>query len=265
MFWFHREFSHARPPIKSPVRIIWPPESPSEWRDKLFSDFKSLRSTEMCSAQCARAASQLQLLFMRSCPYLNFRELPCLRMFWWRFLLMRWMKDQNNSGVCVDVRRNTKWMKCVGICACQPGKNKIKVIVKGVGVYVSACVRVRVRVWVSEWEEPCVENGLLRVGRGETSHLQPWQALTFIACSLSFTPPFLALTLAFLSLPPFFFRLQSLPCDRSTGSFQTQPGRLTVLRTEQGAALSALMLVTGRLTWRSKASGASMQMQIRHC
>lgn len=31
-------------------------------------------------------------------------------------------------------------MKCVGICACQPGKNKIKVIVEGVGVCVRACV-----------------------------------------------------------------------------------------------------------------------------
>lgn len=68
--------------------------------------------------ECAHAAVQLQLLFMHWCPYLNFRELLCRWIFWWRFLLMRWMKDQNNRGVCA-CEEEEKWMKCAGMCACQ--------------------------------------------------------------------------------------------------------------------------------------------------
>lgn len=158
---------------------------------------------------------------------------------------MRWMKDQNNKGMCA-YEDEQKWIKCIVVCGdvCVPGKNQIK-------------PRDSKRIWVSE-RENCVENGLLQGGRGESSHLQPWQALTFIALSCSVS--------LFLSPPPSLtlsFRLPFLPCDRSTGSFQKRRGRLTIMKTVLGAALSALMLVTGR--WRSKTSGASMEMQIRHC
>lgn len=128
---------------------------------------------------------------MHWCPYLNFRELLCLWIFWWGFLLMRWMKHQNNNGMCA-YEEEQKWMNCA-VCGdvCVPGKDKIKPSDSK-------------RIWVSERENCVWRMGYCRAGGVETSHLQPWQALTFIAlsCSLSLSSSHpLPLSHSFLSTP----------------------------------------------------------------
>lgn len=168
---------------------------------------------------------------MHWCPYLNFRASPPVN------ILMKCACEEEQ-----------KWMKSVVVCGdmCVPGKNKIK----------PSDSR---RVWVSEWESCVWRMGYCRAGGGKLatcSHDRLWPSLLSLALCLSLPlSPSLFLTLS--------FRLPFLPCDRSTGSFQKRRGRLTIVKTVLGAALSALMLVTGR--WRSKTSGASMEMQIRHC
>ena len=122
------------------------------------------------------------------------------------------------TGGCVRARRIEKWMKCAEMCACQ-ARIKIKVIVRRVCVCVCVSVRERERERESsEWESCVWRMGYWGAGGGETSHLQPWQALTFIALSLA-----LSLSLVCLSsLPP------SLPPSSLSPPFSTPIPRLAI-------------------------------------
>ena len=147
------------------------------------------------------------------------------------------------ARVCVCVRarqeyNKTKW-GCVFSCVC-------------VGVYINICICV------------CEGEGVYELGSeravcgewvtaGWEGGNQPPAAMTGfdLHCSLSLSLPLSLCVSLSLPHPPLLshslsFRLPFLPCDRSAGSFQKRRGGLTVVKTLLGAALSALMVVTGR-------------------
>lgn len=179
-------------PKQRRLLITWPPESPFRRWDK-YSQIKAF-----VPGECAHAALQLQLLFMHWCPYLNFRELPCRWIFWWRFLLMRWMKDQNNRGTCACEEAREMNEVCGDVCV--PGRNKIKVIVR--------CM------CVCEWErggrereyELVSEKAVCGEWVTEEGGNQPPAAMTGfdLHCSLSRSLSLLPLPLPPSPLPPLF-------------------------------------------------------------
>lgn len=81
-------------------------------RDKLFSD----------KTFCSRKEVPMQPNSFSFCscagvPIWTSGELLCLWIFWWSFLLMRWMKDQNNRAACA-CEEEQNWMEYLDVCVC---------------------------------------------------------------------------------------------------------------------------------------------------
>lgn len=102
-------------PKQKPLLIIWPPESHFSRRDKLFQD------KSFCSRRMRDVPMPPYSFSYCSCigvPIWTSGSFPACECFdegsYW---CAEWRAK--TTGVCVHVRRNTKWMKCVGICVCQ--------------------------------------------------------------------------------------------------------------------------------------------------
>lgn len=102
-------------PKQKPLLIIWPPESHFSRRDKLFQD------KGFCSRRMRDVPMPPYSFSYCSCigvPIWTSGSFPACECFdegsYW---CAEWRAK--TTGVCVHVRRNKKWMKCVGICVCQ--------------------------------------------------------------------------------------------------------------------------------------------------
>lgn len=105
----------VRGPKQGPLPVTWPPESHFYTWDKLFSD-KSFCSRRMCP--CSLTASAIVHALV-SLYELQGASLPVN-------ILMKVPIDALNEGpkqqgyVCMCMcEEEQKWMKCVGMCACQ--------------------------------------------------------------------------------------------------------------------------------------------------